>query len=47
VTPSSPGSTGWANYPPWIVAEHPDRNELVQPWLRGFEPNPFRRTECA
>jgi ABC-type transport system substrate-binding protein len=36
-----------ANYAPWILAEHPYRNELVQPWLRGFKPNPFRRTQWA
>jgi ABC-type transport system substrate-binding protein len=36
-----------ANYAPWILAEHPYRNELVQPWLRGFKPSPFRRTQWA
>jgi ABC-type transport system substrate-binding protein len=36
-----------ANYAPWILAEHPYRNELVQPWLRGFRPNPFRRSQWA
>ena len=36
-----------ANYAPWILAENPYRNELAQPWLRGFKPNPFRRTQWA
>jgi oligopeptide transport system substrate-binding protein len=29
-------------YAPWIMAEYPYRNDLTQPWLRGFKPNPFR-----
>ena len=34
-------------YAPWIVADYPYRNDLTQPWLRGFKPNPFQRAQWA
>ena len=34
-------------YAPWIVSDYPYRNDLVQPWLRGFKPNPFQRAQWA
>ena len=36
-----------AAYAPWIVSDYPYRNDLVQPWLRGFKPNPFQRAQWA
>ncbi|HSC23329.1 MAG TPA: ABC transporter substrate-binding protein [Casimicrobiaceae bacterium] len=36
-----------AAYAPWIVADYPYRNDLAQPWLRGFKPNPFQRAQWA
>ena len=36
-----------AAYAPWIVSDYPFRNDLVQPWLRGFKPNPFQRAQWA
>jgi ABC-type transport system substrate-binding protein len=36
-----------ATYAPWIVAEYPYRNDLTQPWLRGFKANPFQRWQWA
>ena len=32
-----------AGYAPWIMAEYPYRNDLTQPWLKGFKSNPFQR----
>jgi ABC-type transport system substrate-binding protein len=36
-----------ANYAPWILADYPYRNDLTQPWLRGFKINPFQRWQWA
>ena len=36
-----------ANYAPWILADYPYRNDLAQPWLKGFKPNPFQRWQWA
>jgi ABC-type transport system substrate-binding protein len=36
-----------ANYAPWIVADYPYRNDLTQPWLKGFKPNAFQRWQWA
>ncbi|HEX6793929.1 MAG TPA: ABC transporter substrate-binding protein [Casimicrobiaceae bacterium] len=36
-----------ASYAPWIVADYPYRNDLTQPWLRGFKQNPFQRAQWA
>ena len=36
-----------AAYAPWIVASYPYRNDLTQPWLRGFKPNAFQRFQWA
>ena len=36
-----------ASYAPWIVADYPYRNDLTQPWLRGFKQNPFQRSQWA
>jgi ABC-type transport system substrate-binding protein len=36
-----------AAYAPWIVSDYPYRNDLAQPWLRGFKPNPFQRAQWA
>ena len=36
-----------AAYAPWIVDDYPFRNDLAQPWLRGFKPNPFQRWQWA
>jgi len=36
-----------AGYTPWIVADYPYRNDLTQPWLRGFKQNPFQRWQWA
>ena len=36
-----------ANYAPWIVADYPYRNDLTQPWLRGFKANAFQRWQWA
>jgi ABC-type transport system substrate-binding protein len=30
-------------YAPWIMADYPYYNWLVQPWLRGYKTNPFVR----
>lgn len=35
------------NYSPWIMNDYPYRNDLVQPWLHGFKPNPFRHWQWA
>jgi peptide/nickel transport system substrate-binding protein len=35
------------NYAPWILAEYPYRNDLTQPWLKGFKANPFQRWQWA
>jgi ABC-type transport system substrate-binding protein len=35
------------NYTPWIVGDYPYRNDLAQPWLRGFKQNPFQRSQWA
>ena len=35
------------NYAPWIVVDYPYRNDLTQPWLRGFKQNPFQRSQWA
>jgi len=35
------------NYAPWILAEYPYRNDLAQPWLKGFKPNQFQRSQWA
>ncbi|MEO8136559.1 MAG: ABC transporter substrate-binding protein [Betaproteobacteria bacterium] len=29
------------NYAPWILADYPYENWVVQPWVRGFKLNPF------
>jgi len=34
-------------YAPWIVNDYAYHNDLTQPWLRGFKPNPFRRWQWA
>jgi len=34
-------------YSPWIMTDYPYRNDLVQPWLRGFKPNAFQRWQWA
>jgi ABC-type transport system substrate-binding protein len=34
-------------YAPWILGDYPYRNDLAQPWLRGFKPNPFQRWQWA
>ena len=36
-----------ASYAPWIVADYPYRNDLTQPWLKGFKANPFQRWQFA
>jgi ABC-type transport system substrate-binding protein len=36
-----------AGYAPWIVADYPYRNDLTQPWLRGFKANAFQRWQWA
>ena len=36
-----------AGYAPWIVNHYPFRNELTQPWLRGFKLNAFQRAQWA
>ena len=36
-----------ANYAPWILADYPYRNDLTQPWLKGFKANPFQRWQWA
>ena len=36
-----------ASYAPWILADYPYRNDLSQPWLKGFKPNPFQRWQWA
>jgi len=36
-----------ANYAPWILADYPYRNDLSQPWLKGFKPNAFQRWQWA
>jgi len=36
-----------ANYAPWILADYPYRNDLTQPWLRGFKANAFQRWQWA
>jgi oligopeptide transport system substrate-binding protein len=36
-----------AGYAPWIVNDYPYRNELTQPWLRGFKLNAFQRSQWA
>src|SRR5690349_474382 len=35
------------NYAPWIVADYPYRNDLTQPWLRGYKQNAFQRWQWA
>jgi len=35
------------DYAPWIMATYPYRNDLAQPWLKGFKPNAFNRTQWA
>jgi ABC-type transport system substrate-binding protein len=35
------------NYTPWFVGDYPYRNDLAQPWLRGFKQNPFQRSQWA
>ena len=35
------------NYAPWILAEYSYRNDLTQPWLKGFKANPFQRWQWA
>ena len=34
-------------YAPWIMADYPYRNDLTQPWLKGFKPNSFQRWQWA
>ena len=34
-------------YAPWIIDDYPYRNDLTQPWLRGFKQNPFQRWQWA
>jgi ABC-type oligopeptide transport system substrate-binding subunit len=29
-------------YAPWILADYPYQNVLVQPWVKGFKQNPFK-----
>jgi ABC-type transport system substrate-binding protein len=29
------------NYAPWILANYAYHNDLAQPWLKGYKPNPF------
>jgi ABC-type transport system substrate-binding protein len=36
-----------AAYAPWIVADYPYRNDVTQPWLRGFKANAFQRWQWA
>jgi ABC-type transport system substrate-binding protein len=36
-----------AGYAPWIVNDYPYRNDLVQPWLRGYKQNVFQRSQWA
>ena len=36
-----------AGYAPWIMNDYPYRNDLTQPWLRGFKQNPFQRWQFA
>jgi ABC-type transport system substrate-binding protein len=36
-----------AGYAPWIVADYPYRNDLTQPWLKGFKANAFQRWQWA
>ena len=36
-----------ASYAPWILADYPYRNDLTQPWLKGFKANPFQRWQFA
>jgi oligopeptide transport system substrate-binding protein len=36
-----------AGYSPWIISDYPYRNDLVQPWLRGFKLNAFQRWQWA
>ena len=36
-----------ASYAPWILADYPYRNDLTQPWLKGFKANPFQRWQWA
>jgi ABC-type transport system substrate-binding protein len=36
-----------ADYAPWIVNDYPYRNDLTQPWLRGFKQNAFQRWQWA
>ena len=35
------------HYAPWIVNDYLYRNDLTQPWLRGFKQNPFQRWQWA
>ena len=34
-------------YAPWIIDDYAYRNDLTQPWLRGFKQNPFQRWQWA
>src|SRR4030095_7045187 len=34
-------------YAPWIMANYSYYNVIVQPWLKGFKANPFRRDQWA
>jgi ABC-type transport system substrate-binding protein len=36
-----------ASYAPWIVNDYPYRNDLTQPWLKGFKANAFQRWQWA
>jgi ABC-type transport system substrate-binding protein len=35
------------SYAPWILGGYAYRNDLTQPWLRGFKANPFQRWQWA
>ena len=36
-----------ASYAPWIISDYPYRNDLTQPWLKGFKANAFQRSQWA
>ncbi|HKP65072.1 MAG TPA: ABC transporter substrate-binding protein, partial [Casimicrobiaceae bacterium] len=36
-----------ASYAPWIITDYPYRNDLTQPWLKGFKANAFQRWQWA
>ena len=35
------------SYAPWIINDYPYRNDLTQPWLKGFKANAFQRWQWA